>query len=346
VPESWLRGLSRLADAFVRLWDKRGQFGQFIDIESEEILQGGTASAGTAPGGLALAWRILGDQRYLDAALASARYFHERHVRRGLLNGGPGEALQCPDSESAFGVLESLVTIYETTGDPAWRKPAEECARICASWCVSYDFAFPGGSTFGRMGIRTTGSVWANVQNKHAAPGICTLSGASLLRLYRATGNPLYLRLCREIAHNVPQYLSREDRPVIAGDGRLLPPGWMCERVNTSDWETKQGIGEVFYGSCWSEVSCLLVHSEIPGVWLFTDTGEAVAFDHVEAAVKDEGTRWRLTVTNPTGFAAEVKVLAEPRAGFARPWGECALEGCPIMSVPAAGIAEMTFVKS
>jgi hypothetical protein len=346
VPENWLVGLRRLADAFVRLWDRHGQFGQFIDIERETILQGGTASAGSAPGALALAWRILGERRYLDTALASARQFSEWHVSRGLLNGGPGEALQCPDSESAFGTLESLVTIYETTGDPAWLPVAEECARICASWCVSYDFEFPGGSTFGRMGMRTTGSVWANVQNKHAAPGICTLSGTSLLRLYRATGNPRYLRLCREIAHNLPQYLSRADRPVVAGDGRPLPPGWMCERVNTSDWETKQGVGEVFYGSCWCEVSCLLVYSEIPGVWLFTDTGDAVTFDHVLARVEDEASAWRLTVSNPTGFEADVKILAEPRAGFARPWGECVLEGCPVLRVAAGGEAGITFPKA
>ena len=346
VPAQWLGGLSRLAGAIARLWERHGQFGQFVDIRSEAILQGGTASAAIASGGLALAAGILGDTRLLQTAGASARRHHERYVRTGLLCGGPGEALQCPDSESAFGMLESLVTLYESTGDAAWVPLAEECARICASWCVSYDFRFPEESTFGRMGMRTAGSVWANVQNKHAAPGICTLSGASLLRLYRATGDPRYLRLCREIAHNLPQYLSRADRPVHAVDGRALPPGWMSERVNMSDWETKDGVGEVFYGSCWCEVSCLLTYTEIPGIWVHTDTGEAVCFDAVEAVVTDAADRWLLRVRNSTVFDAAVKVLAEPRSAFGRPWGECVLEGCPVLSVPAGGEARMELPKA
>jgi hypothetical protein len=345
VPEGWLSGLRRLADAFVRLWEKHGQFGQFIDIATDGIVMGNTASGSSAPGGLALAWLILKDARYRDVAAASARLYHETYVRAGLLNGGPGEILQCPDSESAFNMLESLVVLYETTKDRAWLEPAEECARICASWCMSYDFHFPPGSEFSRLDIRCAGSVFANAQNKHSAPAICTLSGASLLRLYRATGDAGYLRLCREITHGLPQYVSRADRPIRDFEGRVLPPGWICERVNTCDWETKRCVGGVFYGSNWPEVSCLLTWTEVPGVWLLTDTGEVTVFDHVEAAVSDAQGSWRLTLANPTPFDAEVKVLAEPRSAFSVPWGECVLEGCPVLRVPANGRAEMTIPK-
>ena len=48
VPASWITGLARLADAFVRLWEQYHQFGQFIDIETGAILQGGTAKIGRA----------------------------------------------------------------------------------------------------------------------------------------------------------------------------------------------------------------------------------------------------------------------------------------------------------
>jgi hypothetical protein len=346
VPPAWLAGLGRLADALVRLWERHGQLGQFVDTDSGAIVAGGTASGAIAPAGLALAARVLGERSYLDAGRAVARSLCERHVRTGFLNGGPGEILQNADSESAFGMLESLMVLYEETGDRSWLPPAEDTARQCASWCVSYDFPFPAESAFGRLGMRSLGSVWANVQNKHSAPGICTLSPLSLLKLFRATGDRRYLDLCREISHNVTQYLSRADRPIHAWDGRPLPPGWMCERVNLSDWEGESSVGGVFHGSCWCEASCLLTYTEVPGVWLWSDTGEAVCFDHVDAAVGDAGEQWVLSLSNPTDFDAEVTVLVEARSAFDRPLGECALAGCPRVRVPARGRAELRRPKA
>ncbi len=344
-PQRWLIGLKALADAFVRLWARHGQFGQFIDIDTEEMLIGGTAAGSMAPGGLALAWKVLGDREYLRVAEESARYFHRDFVRNGLMNGGPGEILQNPDSESASNMLESFMALYDLTGSREWLPMAEDTARQCASWCVSYDFNFPAESVFGRLGMRTLGSVYANVQNKHSAPGFCTLSGASLLRLYRATGDRHYLELCRETAHNITQYLSRADRPIPSWDGKELPPGWMCERVNLCDWEGKQNIGGVFCGSCWCEVSCLLTYAEIPGIWFLTDSGEAVAIDHVEVSVTDEGDAWRLLITNPTDFPADVKLLAEHRSNLDTPWDQCVGGRCAVVPVREHGSAVVSIKK-
>ena len=41
-----------------------------------------------------------------------------------------------------------------------------------------------------------------------------------------------------------------------------LPQGYICERVNLSDWESERCIGGVFNGSCWAETSNLLVLAE------------------------------------------------------------------------------------
>ena len=334
VPETWIAGLGYLADAFVRLWQRYGQFGQFVDIEAETILQGGTASGSVVPGGLILAWKLLEKPVYRDIAEASARCYFKQHVCQGLINGGPGEILQSPDSESASNLLESYVTLYEVTGDRQWLPMAEATAHHCASWVVSYNFIFPSQSVFGRLGMRTLGSVYANVQNKHAAPGFCTLSGAAWLRLARATGDRRYLDLIRETAHNITQYLSREDRPIASwNQGRPLPPGWMNERVNMSDWEGKDNIGGVFFGSCWSEISCLLTYAEIPGIWFLTDTGEAMALDHVNVTVMDDGQAWQLAVHNPTRFRSTVKLLAEPRSAFAQPWEIAATDHCRLIDL-------------
>ena len=46
-----------------------------------------------------------------------------RDVQAGVTVGGPGEILKCPDSESAFAMLESFIVLYEVTG---------ACALACA----------------------------------------------------------------------------------------------------------------------------------------------------------------------------------------------------------------------
>ena len=346
VPSIWVEGIRKLADAFVRLWDKYGQLGQFIDLEKEEILQGGTASAAISPAGLALAYKILGNSKYLDTAISAGNYYYKNYVYKGILNGGPGEILQNIDSESAFGMLESFVTLYETTQDLIYLSYAKECAYQCASWCVSYDFDFPDDSTFRKLDMKTTGSVFANAQNKHSAPGICTLSGLSILKLYRATKDKGFLQLIKEISHNITQYVSREDRLIFAkSNDEYLPSGFVCERVNMSDWEGKNNIGEVFYGSCWCEISCLLTYNEIPGVWILSDIGEVIVFDHVEATVKDLGESWEIKIKNPTKYDADVKVLAEPYSQLDKIWGESVLENSKLVHLSPGEETTLTIIK-
>ena len=168
-----------------------------------------------------------------------------------------------PDSESAFGLLESCVALAEETSDPKWIARARQAAALASTWVVSYRYRFPDGSTFGKLGINTVGAVFANLQNKHAAPGICTLSGDSLLRLYRLTGDAAYLELCKDIAYFLPQAVSRADRPIVANDGRVLPPGFVSERVNMSDWEGFKRIGETFCAFCWCGTSLLTTWADL-----------------------------------------------------------------------------------
>jgi hypothetical protein len=99
-----------------------------------------------------------------------------------------------------------------------------------------------------------------------------------------------------------------------------MPSGWINERLNTSDWD--YNVGGVFYGSTWAEVSLMLTCIEIPGIYLRTDTGEVVAFDHVQAkAHKTDGQFSHLEIHNPTAFSAKVKILCEDLQQAAKPLG-------------------------
>ncbi|MFC4100265.1 hypothetical protein [Paenibacillus xanthanilyticus] len=341
VPVSWRAGIRRLADGFLALWERYGQFGQWIRADTGEMLVGGSAGGAMAIGGLALAAQWLEDERYRQAAQAAGEYYYAQFTARGVTTGGPGEILQCPDSESAFALLESYMVLYETSGAKLWLARAEEAALQAMSWCVSCDFAFPPDSTFGRLGMRTAGSVIANAQNKHSAPGICTLSGDALFRLFRATGNTLYAAQLRETAHNLTQYLSRSDRPVLGWDGIDMPPGYMSERVNMSDWEGQELVGEALPLSCWCEVSLMLTYAEVPGVYVQPDTGFVWSADHVHCELAASEGETVLRLHNQTAFQAVVRLLVESSREAAEPSGRLAPDGWARIALGAGEIREV-----
>ena len=264
---SWISVAKRCADAFVRLYERYHDFGQFVNIETGEMMYGGTASGASVIGALARAWQYFGSEEYLNVARLAGEKYYSDFVARGLTYGGPGEALCAPDSESAYAMTESMVLLYEATKEEKWLKYAVDSLHLLSSWIMPYAYRFPEDSELGRLRINTVGSVFANVQNKHSAPGLCTASGDALYKLYQYTGNEKYLELLRDVVFCIPPCVSTEERPIFSWDRepRKLPSGWINERINTSDWEGEGRIGRVFYGSCWCETALLLTFSEI--IW-------------------------------------------------------------------------------
>ena len=324
MPKEWEKPLNKFSDAFVKLWNDYGQFGQFIDMETGEIKVGGTNSAILAVGGLALASKFENRPELLQIAKEAARYYHKEFIVKGISCGGPGEILQNNDSESAFATLEAFVTLYEVTGEKEWLNYAEDAAALCATWVVSYDYKYPSSSLFGKNNLLSTGAVWASVQNKHAAPGICTLSGDSMFKLYRFTGNEYYLNIIGDIAHNIVQYISREDVPISKHEG------WVTERVNLSDWEGTEYIGDLnFDYSSWAQVATLLSVTEIPGIYYNLKNKTLYVFDHVNATIEGDN----LVITNPTKYNAAVKVFIDKNS--TEPYFPGFISQCPVIKVNA-----------
>lgn len=159
-----------------------------------------------------------------------------------------------------------------------------------------------------QIDAHSTGSVWASVANKHSAPAICTWSGESLLKYYRATGDKYAIELLKDISHGVPQYVSHKDRKV--GN---MEPGGACERVNLSDWEGKNGVGGNLFASCaWVEVATMLTVTQLPSIYIQKDKGFIEVFDHLNARIlKQDGNRIELQISNPTRYDAEAKIYIE-----------------------------------
>ncbi len=278
IPENLTKGARKLADRFVEIWDKYGQLGQFLDCDTGDIAVGNSTAGAIVPAALVKAYEFFGDEKYLVTAKQAAEFMYKRDAKDGYTTGGPAEILQCPDSESAAALLESMVLIYEKTKEEKYLSYSKHLAHLASSWTVSYNYKFPKESEFGKLNMKTVGSVFANTQNKHSAPGFCTLSGVSLYKLYKWTENELYKELYEDITLTVSQYMSTNERPVYSWDvpkdasllnddslrveREKLPSGFMCERVNMSDWESKRCIGGVFNGSCWCETTNLLILAE------------------------------------------------------------------------------------
>jgi len=332
IPESIRRSAVLGADALVALWEKYGQLGQFVNAETGEIVVGGSTAGALAPAALCAAYEITRKAHYLECARQIARFFYRTATMRGLTCGGPGEILQAPDSESAAALLESFTVLYETDQTKDWLHMACDAAHQLASWVVPYDYAFPQDSRLERRGVFAAGSVWANVQNKHSAPGLCTLSPASFLKLYRATGNENYLRIMQEIAHFPLQVASTGEMPLFTVKGVRMPNAAMCERVNMSDWEGTHNVGDSIFGSSsWPETAAMLTWTEIPGVYAMPARGVVCASDHVNAWLDEN----LLLIENPTPYPARVKVMIEHEEEHFFPLGLYWQERMRIVRIPA-----------
>jgi hypothetical protein len=333
VKPEWEKGARRVGDAFVKTWKTYGQLGNYVNNSTGEIAIGGSTSAGLMPGTLALMADYFNEPEYLKVAAEIAEDYAIKYVSKGLIYGGPGDALQNFDSESSYALLEAYTVLYDQTKNPHWLKIAEDMSNQFLTWVSSYDYRFPKSSTLGSLGKTTTGVVWANTQNKHGAPGICTHSGLALLRLYRATGNIQYLYRLQEITKAIPQYLSTKESPISS-----LKPGWISERVSTTDW--LEGIGELFTGSTWAETSLMLTYTEIPGVYVDTKKGICVAFDQVEAKVISyKGKKLEIEIYNPTIYPASVKLYQDTDLQI--PLGKNYLLNCRVVKLRAGEVVRL-----
>ncbi|UKJ09285.1 hypothetical protein [Solitalea lacus] len=344
IKPKWETSAKKLAQAFTTTWNKYGEFGQYIVPETGEIAVFNSTAGAIAPGGLALAAKYFNEPTFLTAAKSAADYYYQRDVvKQGLTGGDCGDISQDANSESAFGFLESLMALYYVTNDAQWLKKAEVQAALCSTWAISYDPIFPEHSTTAKLGCHMAGALWASIQNKHAAPGICTASGDYLFKLFRATGNKLYADLIRDIQHanveatNMPNHVTTN---------YLI--GSSMERIQPSDAEGKGSIGNFIHTrNSWTETNGILMVMELPGIYLQTDTRTLQVFDHVEASIiKHDDTGITLSLKNPTIYEAAISVFAETSNEAVKPMGYVNFLSWPKLQVKAGETIKVMVKKN
>ena len=352
VPAEWKAAVRRLGDALCNTVEEvrsvRSVYRHREDGDCHRTIHVGRRGAG-GPGAcqpILCSSRVPCRGRAIGAVVLHARCTGRRDDRRPC-RGAAGARLgvvlsRCWSRSRCF---------TRSPANKEWLTAARDQAAQFATWVVSHDYQFPPTSTFGRMGMRTTGTVWANGQNRHSAPGICTASGEALLRLYRATGDRIYLELMRDIVQTGPQYVSRADRPIQAlNESKLLDqsPGWMCERVQMSDWEVPgTPIGEMYYGpNSWCEASVMLSTTCNPGLYLQPDKGFAWSLDHIDAEVvrRSQG-EITVRLENRTKFPARVRTLAEASDKAGNPLGFTAMIDSPADELAPAETKEIVSMQ-
>lgn len=326
IDPEWERRVARLADAFVSTWEKEGQWGNFIDIRTGDIALYNTSSGVSAIGGLALASKYYNEPRYMETAVKAADHYYADFVKYGMTTGGCGDIYQNSDSETAAAFMTSLMTLYELTGKKEWLERSRNLANLCATWTTSFDYVLAPETDLAKLGAKLTGAVWASTQNKHGAPGFCTLSGDPLFRIYRATGDERYASLMYDIAH--------------AHAEGIQPNGHITERLTYCDADSK---GSRLDGgkTGWNETNGALMATELPGIYVRTDIDRMFVFDHVTVKVKArDRSGVRLEITNPTRHDASVSVFAENKKEAQKPLGLTYFLGWPKVDVKAGETAE------
>ncbi len=344
IKPSWENAARKFAQAFVALWRKNGQFGQYLDPKTGEIAVFNSTSGAVVPAGLALASKYFGDASFLKVAQESAKYYFERDViRQGFTGGYCADTSQDPDSDSTYALLESCMTLDWATHNPAWIQRSRVLANLGATWTLSYDHEFPKQSDIGKMDGHMAGAVWASAQNKHAAPGICTASGDYLFKLYRATGNSLYADLIRDIQH---AHVEATEMPGHRTTGTGI--GASMERIQPTDGEGKGAIGNFIQTqNAWTELNGLMMATELPGIYVRTDTGSIYVFDHVTAKLINHNAKGVvLQITNQTPYEADIKLLAEPKSNAMKPLDPVAYLSWPKVRVGPGQTVEATISLS
>jgi hypothetical protein len=335
IKPEWEATMRKLADGLTTLWNRYSQFGQFVDVHSGQIDVPGSSAGVVCASGLALASEYFNESSYLKTAEKAAHFYYSRDLLKGYGGGSPREILQAPDYESAHCFCDLYSILYDMTGKPEYLDYARAAMAYLATWEISYDYKFPSGSRMDLIKAGVTGAYMASSQNNHGAPCLWIHSGDFMLKLYRATGDERYAELAKNLVHNVVQYVTTQSNPLIPG----ACSGSVSERVQISDWEGKQDVGNGFpYGDSrlqW-EVAVLITLMQNPGIYLRTDNGSMIVFDHVKAEiVKKEKHGITLKITNDTEKDAKISIFAEDSENTKRPMGNYAFLEWPKVKVRA-----------
>lgn len=158
--------------------------------------------------GLFVAYRVLGDRRYLAAARRGADWYLAHAVHSGQYLGVCDDARLIPDFHLVFGA-QALLDLAEETGVAAYRTAAVEVARTYVTHVVTHPAATDDPRTFEGRPVEQWQVSQAGLNYEHAGyrgtandrgPILLACHTGAFVRFHRLTGERVFLDLARAAA--------------------------------------------------------------------------------------------------------------------------------------------------
>ena len=152
-----------------------------------------------------MAWRILGDERYLAAAKRGADWYLKEAVAKGWYLGACGDALNVWDFTTAFGA-QTLLDLHATTGEKKYQDAAIEVARVYATTIFTHPMPTAQRKTLGEVEradweISQVGLSVEHIRGTASSGPVLLSSHAGMfVRIHELTGEQLFLDMARAAA--------------------------------------------------------------------------------------------------------------------------------------------------
>ncbi|WP_057938014.1 glycoside hydrolase family protein [Algoriphagus resistens] len=191
--------------------------------------------------GLLVANRLLGDQKYLDAAVRGADWFIANGVENGKFLGVCGDARYVPDFATGQSA-QAFLDLYELTKDTAYRDAAIRAAELYTTHIYTHPIANTTKKVVHGKEVLDWEIAQAGLSFEHGgALGSANGNGPILLashagmfiRMYELTGEPIFKDMARSAAIGRDAFVNKQTsvasyywRAMDAGSGPFPHHAW------------------------------------------------------------------------------------------------------------------------
>lgn len=238
----WVTWCQDFADWLLKLQREDGSLPRSFMIETAEIReQSGTTSYNIIPTFVKLT-NILGDEKYLNAAVKAADYVWEEFGKRGVFIGGAIDNPNITDKEAGLLSAEAFMFLYEKTGEDKWLERAKVAADFAETWTWIWNVPMPEDADDEllnwKKGVPTVGVQGITAQVAGHTDQFLDMSIPTYAKLYKYTGDRHYFDFAKLLMHNC--------KAMLALPGRLYgmyAPGYQTENFRMGADRQGRGFG-------------------------------------------------------------------------------------------------------
>ncbi|MBO4844611.1 MAG: hypothetical protein J5490_08590 [Bacteroidales bacterium] len=238
----WVTWCQDFADWLLNLQRPDGSLPRSFMIETAEIVEeSGTTSYNIIPMFVKLT-DILGDDKYLEAAIKAADYVWDSYGNRGVFIGGAIDNPNITDKEAGLLSAEAFMFLYEKTGEQKWLDRARSAADFAETWTWIWNVPMPDDADDEALnwkkGVPTVGVQGITAQVAGHTDQFLDMSIPTYVKLYKYTGDEHYYDFARILMHNC--------KAMLALPGRLYgmyAPGYQTENFRMGADRQGRGFG-------------------------------------------------------------------------------------------------------